>query len=425
MFGLPKLRNDYPAWLNSLIDAVADRPMSLIGRLAALRLGIPRRRDDPGVSEAGTAPRRLLIAPVNYSDQSTQWARALREALPGTSTATMAIDVPGGFAFPSDLVVPVPVYHNSRHWQRRQRHAVRGFTHVLVEAEEPLFGRLMRRDPGLELAWMRAAGIDVAFMAHGTDIRVPSAHAARSRWSPYHDREMYTQRLERVARRNIALLRGSGRPIFVSTPDLLLDLPEALWCPVVVDPDRWAAAADAADRREPGTPLRVTHAPSVSLIKGTQLIEPVLERLDAEGVISYRAVRGVASADMPAAYAATDVVLDQFRLGSYGVAACEAMAAGKVVIGHVAEQVRARVRADAGSELPILEATPDTLEAELRRLADDHADPAGAEIERARRSGQAFVQRWHSGAVSARILIDHWLEPASRGAASDPAERGA
>ncbi|WP_336660603.1 hypothetical protein [Leucobacter sp. USHLN153] len=424
---LPRRRNDYPGWLNALIDFVADHPMSLPGRIAALRLGIPRAAARPGVSDPGEGDPRLLIAPVNYSDQSTQWARAVREALPGASTATMAIDVAGGFSFPSDLVVPVPTYHNDRVWQGAQRDAVRGFTHVLVEAEEPLFGRLMRRESAREIAWMRASGIDVACIAHGTDIRVPSAHAEREELSPYRDSDLYSQRLERVTRQNITMLRESGRPLFVSTPDLLLDLPEAVWCPVVVDPDRWAAAdttardavggtgreavreADArpaSEAPDAAAPLRVLHAPSVSLVKGTQLVEPVLHRLEAEGIISYRAIRGVPAAEMPAAYAEADIVLDQFRLGSYGVAACEAMAAGKLVIGHISEQVRQRVREDSGLELPIVEATPESLEGVLREIARDRAA-----LDRARAEGTAFVKRWHSGGESAAVLIRHWIAP--------------
>ena len=397
-----------------MIDFVADHPMSIPGRIAALRLGIPRAKDRPGVSVPGTGDPRVLIAPVNYSNQSTEWTRAVREALPSASTATMAIDVPGGFAFPSDLVVPVATYHNDRGWQRAQRDAVRRFSHVLVEAEEPLFGRLMGRDFAREIAWLSAAGVDTACMAHGTDIRVPSAHAEREPWSPYTDPDLYSRRLERVTRRNIAMLRASRRPLFVSTPDLLLDLPEAAWCPVVVDARRWAVAAP--ERRPAGARLRVIHAPSVSLIKGTQLIEPMLRRLEAEGVIEYREVRGVPSAEMPEVYASADVVLDQFRLGSYGVAACEAMAAGKLVIGHIAPQVRERVREDAGLDLPIVEATPDTLEAVLRDVAKD-----AAALARAGAEGPEFVQRWHSGAESAAVLMRHWIEP---GTTDRPVQEG-
>ncbi len=96
-------------------------------------------------------------------------------------------------------------------------------------------------------------------------------------------------------------------------------------------------------------------------MKGTQLIAPVLERLAERGTIDFRYVEGVAAADMPALYGEADIVLDQFRIGSYGVAACEAMAAGRVVVGHVSPAVRSHVLRATGLELPIVEATPDSL----------------------------------------------------------------
>ena len=107
-----------------------------------------------------------------------------------------------------------------------------------------------------------------------------------------------------------------------------------------------------------------------------------------------------------AGFAAADIVLDQFRLGSYGVAACEAMASARVVVGHVLPAVRERVREATGLELPIVEATPDTLAAVLEELI---SDPEGARRIAAR--GSEFVEAVHDGRASARALIDGWIRP--------------
>jgi hypothetical protein len=315
----------------------------------------------------------------------------------------MAIEVPGGFAFPADLVVPVPVYHNSREWQQRQLRAVHDFSHVLVEAEEPLFGRLFARDVSREAAILTEDGIGVAFMCHGTDIRLPSHHRDRTPWSPYRDPRIYIARLERLALAHRAMLDRFGLPTFVSTPDLLWDVPQAAWCPVVVDPGAWATEEGEHD----GTrPLRVVHAPSSALIKGTELIEPTLVRLHESHVIDYRPPVNVPSSTMREVYRDADVVLDQFRLGSYGVTACEAMAAGRIVIGHVLEDVRTIVVDTTGESLPIVEATPDTLEEVLVNIAKDREQLRGARV-----AGMAFVSNVHDGRTSARILRERWLEP--------------
>jgi hypothetical protein len=124
------------------------------------------------------------------------------------------------------------------------------------------------------------------------------------------------------------------------------------------------------------------------------------------GDVEYSLVSGVSSERMPGVIADADIVLDQFRLGSYGVAACEAMAAGRLVVGHVRPAVRVRIQAETGLPLPIVEATPDTLHDVIRDLLRDrdHARELAA-------AGPPFVAAVHSGARSAAVLIDGWIDP--------------
>lgn len=396
-------RNRLPSIVNALIDRIADSPTSLAGRLAARRLGAPAPRGSVPATTFHDADTRVLIAPVNYSGQAIAWARALEAADPGISARNMAIDVPGGFSFDADIVVPVGTYHNDPDWQRRQLDAATGATHVLIEAEEPPFGRLLGRSVERQSHALLDAGVDVAYLAHGTDARLPSRHIRNNPVSYYDDPAIYLPRAETLAARNIALLERSGRPVFVSTPDLLVDLPNATWCPVAVDPERWRAPERPA---RPGSPLRVAHAPSVAAAKGTHMIMPALERLQEEGIIELTLLQSVPSASMPEAFARADVVLDQFRAGSYGVAACEAMAAGCVVIGQVSQQVRDAVRQTFALELPVVEADTDSLERVIRELA---ADPQS--LDAIRDASVRFVRTVHDGRASARALIDHWLAP--------------
>ncbi len=395
-------RNRLPQWLNSLIDRIADSPTSWVGRIAARRMGRPAPAGTVPVTVFEDLPKRVLIAPVNYSEQGFAWARALERADPTISARNMSIEVPGGFAFRTDLEVPLGTYHNDRDWQERQLRAAGECTHFLIEAEEPPFGRLFGRSLEAQAQALAQRGVDLAFLAHGTDVRLPSRHAAENPWSSFHDPLLYLPRAEVLARRNIDYLTRAGRPIFVSTPDLLLDLPEASWCPVAVEPARWRTERAGSDAR--ARPLRVVHSPSNSILKGTQFILPILQQLEQEGIIQFKLLQGVPSSEMPAEFAQADVMLDQFRAGSYGVAACEAMAAGCIVIGQVSEQVRAAVFDATGVRLPIVEATPDTIADRLRALSM-HGDLAP---QRAQSIG--FVQQVHDGRFSARVLRDRWID---------------
>lgn len=393
-------RATLPSWVNALIDRLADSPNSIVGRIAARRLGTPAPVGTVSTVEFDEAPIRLLVTPLNFAGQATAWARATQRELPGVSARSVAVSSPSGFNFDADLLVPVGTFHNDPDWQRRQFDATTLATHLLIESETPPFGRLLGRSLTAQVEAISARGVRVAYMAHGTDVRLPSRHRARDEWSYFAEPGLYTDRAETVAARNIAFLRASGSPVFVSTPDLLVDLPDAHWCPVVVDPARWHTERPA---RLPGAPLRVAHAPSNAIVKGTPLILPLLERLHDEGVIDFQLLQGIPSAQMPQRLARADVVIDQFRLGSYGAVACEAMAAGCAVIGHVSEQVRGVVQEMTGIELPVIEATPDDLEQQLRTLA------ATADLDQLRRAGELFVDQVHDGRLAAQVLHQYWL----------------
>jgi hypothetical protein len=68
-------------------------------------------------------------------------------------------------------------------------------------------------------------------------------------------------------------------------------------------------------------------------------------------------------------------------------------------MGHVDDDTRAQVHERTGRELPVHEATIETLEAELRRAA---ADPGS--FEAVRDAGPAFVADVHGGRRSAAAL---------------------
>ncbi|MBZ2196449.1 glycosyltransferase [Occultella gossypii] len=348
-------------------------------------------------------PVRLFVGPANFAGQGYLWARAVERCVPGVSAVSFAPHVPGAFDFPVDYRVPQATYLDDFEFHERHLAYVRGeFTHVLFEAARPLFGRSYGLNFLNESKLLTKAGLAVAVIAHGTDVRLPSRHAATYAHSPFRgDLVPETPLLEDRAVRNLARIAAFTGPAFVSTPDLLLDLPSATWCPVVVDVDRWHTALPPMERRIP----LVVHAPSKSHVKGTDLVETALEGLVARGLIDYRRIEGVPAAEMTRVYTEADIVLDQFRLGSYGVAACEAMAAGRVVIGNVSEFVRDHAADACGTELPIIQADG----TDLARVVESILDDPSAARERAA-AGIRFVRAVHDGAASAGILQDFLQE---------------
>lgn len=392
-------RHRLPRVVTSALDWAIARPNSLLGGLAYRIIGasdgVPGA--NPALSGEST---RLYIGPANYAGQGREWAAAAERGRVDTRAVNMVVDVPGMMRFAADIDVPLRVYMGSEQWQAQQLDYVGGFSHCLIESGRPLFGTLFGEDAFVEAATLAGSGVSVAIMCHGTDVRQHTRHRENHPWSPYADRSLYSRSAERRAAEFVTRLEAFPGPVFVSTPDLLDDVPFGIWCPVVVDTQRWHRGADPMERDRPV----VVHSPSASSIKGSDLIEPHLRQLEHEGLIEYRRLEGVPWETMPDAIRDADIVLDQFRIGSYGVAACEALSAGRVVVGQVASHVRARVGERAGMELPIVEANVETVGDVVRALVADR--------DAARRTalrGERFVGRIHDGFAAAEALSDAWL----------------
>ncbi len=388
---LRAVRRRLPTRLVHAIDRQAGRTVPPSDGTAAAEFDAALRAPRPAIP--GT-PVRLLVAPANFAGQGWQWAQAAQRHLPGVGALSMA--VAGPMRFTTDYEVPHAVTQ-AIDWQRTQERWVTSqFTHVLIEAERPVFGPLYARTCDIDARRLVKAGIAVALISHGSDIRVPSQHRREHPYSPFTDPgDPAIAVLETVTRRNRGIITGFAGPTFVSTPDLLRYAPDATWCPVVIDPQAWACDVPVLERDRP----RVVHVPSSGPLKGSDLIDPILRELDAEGVVEYRTLRGLTHEQMRDAYRGADIVLDQFVLGLYGVAAAEAMAAGRICLGYVTEPVRQVVTKATGWDVPVVEADPGTIrDVLLGLLADrDAARRIAAE-------GPSFVREVHDGRRSAEVL---------------------
>lgn len=391
-------RSKLPGWMQRSMESIARNPDSLVAKAVGSIL-LPK--GDIKNTIVPETQFRIYIAPTNYSGQGFAWARALEKADPDLAARNLEVELPGGYAFNSDNRVPLATVNVSAAWAAAEWQAASQFTHVLVEAERSMFGKQFDRDLESEITALRNEGVSVAMMCHGTDIRDPDQNARLTPWSPFPE-DPRTDILREDARKNHALLQRVQCPIFVSTPDLLLDVPNAVWCPVIVDSDRFRTDTPAFVH----TTVRIVHSSSNNLQKGSHLISPALSPLVELGDVEYEAITKAPSNKMPQIFEGADIVLDQFRVGSYGTAACEAMAAGRLVIGHVLPSVRRHVEEVSGMPLPILEATPETLRQVVRDVLQDK------EAARAFASkGPEFVAQMHDGKASANALLKHWIHP--------------
>lgn len=360
-------------------------------------------RPDPIPLPDPSQPVRLFIGPVNYAGQGHQWARAV-EQLGGVSARNFVNSDNNVLQYPSDYSVPWRTSEHSRRWQRELLSTLATrYTHVLIEACFPPLGGMFGGDVARQVDLLQRRGLSVAIVGHGTDVRLPSRHVVEEPWSMFHSDDWVRPELvEDVVSRNLALIDQLQLPTFVSTAGLLTDVPTAEFLGVIIDATPWRNDAALLERARP----QVIHAPTNTFVKGTDVVRPIAQKLHAEGLIEYIEIDRIPHAEMPDVVRSADVVLDQFRIGDYGVAACETMAAGRLVLAHVNEQVRGVVTRAAGVELPIPETTLDSLETRLRDILANRATYRAIAA-----TGPNYVDTLHSGAFSSRVLSDHFLHP--------------
>jgi hypothetical protein len=384
-----KLWKLLPKFLQDMIASTVDR---LSGQQ------IP----DPVTADL-SKPVRLFIAPANYAGQGFRWARAV-EANPLVSARNMVYAEINPFGYDVDYPVRWRTVTHSRKWQKNQLEALATeFTHVLIEAEFPPLGGMFHENVRAQVSALRDRGVSVAMVSHGSDIRLPSRHRELEPWSPFaNDDWVPVEKLEEVVMKNREILDDTKAPTFVSTPGLLLDVPYAHLLPVVIDPMTWKSRNKPLRRKR----LKVVHIPSNPLVKGTaEILEPLTALAD-EGLIEYVQVTGVTHDQMPAIFGSCDIVLDQFRLGDYGVAACEAMASGRLVVSHVSDQARDHIASATGLSLPIVEANIDNIGSVIRDVIK-RRDFYSAIASR----GPGFVTHVHDGRFSRSALEQHFLFP--------------
>jgi glycosyl transferase family 1 len=156
-------------------------------------------------------------------------------------------------------------------------------------------------------------------------------------------------------------------------------------------PDEFEIALPANARR----PV-IVHAPSARAAKGTAAVERAVERLRQRFDFEFVLLHGITRQQVLETVRRCDVFLDQFVIGEYGMASLEAMAFGKPVLCYLRPDVVQR----SPGQLPIVNATQDTLEEQLGRLLGDAA---------LRRSiGEAsrrYVESHHDAEAYARRLV--------------------
>lgn len=252
---------------------------------------------------------------------------------------------------------------------------------------------------GLDLALMRVLNKAGVVEWLGSDIRIAEVECADN---PYYAAECATERPSPSPSLRLSLERqkrfaAAGFACLVAA-DMAQYVYPGLWSRVYCLPQRIVVAdyepiyPDPAARR----PVLV-HSSTNPRLKGTSAVLQAVEHLKTKYNFEFRLISGASRDECLRSVREADVFLDQFLLGSHGLAALEAMAYGKPVVGYIKPSLVERYPAD----LPIINANPDNLADVLESLLQ-----SGRLRYEAGRRGRLYVEKHHDAVRLAPRLAE-------------------
>ena len=341
-------------------------------------------------------PRRLVIGMLNTAGQAREWTNAVRHNTPATAESWgIKRTDEAAISFAADRTYTLVNGAADQAWKDLLQAPTKP-THLIIESGKPIVIRGTFRRMLFQALTARRHGIRPALLCHGSDIRVPTLHAARHPDSPLHGRlDGLTAKLETQTQTMRRWLRVWPFPIFISTVDLKHFVPRGRWLPIVPDTSWFTPmSAISTDRPRP----HVLHLPSRRALFQSDRVDQICQALHDEGVIEYRSITGVSPGEVRAHVEWSDIVVDKIGLGGTGVMGAEVMASGRLLIGDVDQIVR-----DELPELPLIQSSIATLEPVIRDLVADRTTWAARAA-----AGQAFARKYHDGRYSAAVLAK-WM----------------
>lgn len=185
--------------------------------------------------------------------------------------------------------------------------------------------------------------------------------------------------------------------LFVSTPDLLHVVPDAILVPQPIELEKWQFNPEQCNADN--SQIVIAHAPTDRELKGTSYVIEAVRKLQLEGLdIRLELIESVPPEQIMTRFRRCQICIDQLLQGSYGTVAVECMALGIPVIARL-DSIHKSVCPD----VPIVNADPHTLVEKLRLLVKD-----GCLRLRLAMEGRKFVERRHDAKVIAADLINRY-----------------
>ncbi|KAA0970559.1 hypothetical protein FPY71_08640 [Aureimonas fodinaquatilis] len=342
-------------------------------------------------------PIRVLHGITGAAGQPGALARALNQHA-GIYAKSLQI-TRSKFAYPSDIFYPV-AHADAASMLDVMQSVHEDFDIFHMHSRGFVFDRKHTSFPtGHDLVALKAAGKSVIVHFRGSEARIQSMF---QRFSPYNyveDDEDNTVRKypEDAKRRHIRLIGAVADRVLVPDPELQSYVPGSLVVERAIDLTEWRHVGIQPNSR----PL-IVHAPSRRGVKGTSAVIAAVENLRLRGFdFDFKLVEGLPQAQARKIYEQADIVVDQLRIGWYGVLAVECMALGKPVVAYIRDDLHHTFE----HGLPLANANPVNVEHVLEQLLTNESDRMALALK-----GRAYVEQVHCSTVVANKLVKIYEE---------------
>lgn len=218
----------------------------------------------------------------------------------------------------------------------------------------------------MDILLLKLHGKKVYFHFRGSEVRLATEFEKLNKYNYVNEAAGHTFRKlpDKTKLKLIELVTELCDDVFVTDPELQTYVPSATIIPRALNSDDWQYIGISESK----IPL-VVHAPSKRGVKGSEAIIKAVEELKKEGCnFDFQLIENVSHDEAIEIYKKSDIIIDQLRIGWYGVLACEAMALGKPVISYIREDLWGKEKIKP----PIINSNPDNIKENLREIVENY-----------------------------------------------------
>ncbi|MBI87308.1 MAG: hypothetical protein CMG63_04425 [Candidatus Marinimicrobia bacterium] len=252
--------------------------------------------------------------------------------------------------------------------------------------------------PHLDLPILKFSGKKLFMHYRGSDI-IDKRYYDHIKEGFNYNHKLFNENSIRIpAKRNLAIVKKNCDEIFVSTPNLMDVVEPSVLIPQIIQPNtRISINKNLLNNNQT---IKIVHAPTDKIIKGTEVIINSINRLKSEGFdIDLQIIENVSPNQVIHHFRDADIGIDQLYSGWYGKVSIELMNLGIPVFCFIHKNNIRHI----GGEIPIINVNKNNLTDKIKHYLNNPN-----KLSAIGQRGPGFVEKNHSQKSITQKLIKHY-----------------